>query len=403
MALSVGCPGCGEELTAKWLMYEGGLACKRGCGASRKALAEAVAAKYPHACYVFSDGITGKVKYVGVSTRLPERLVQHAAGRLMHDDGAAALTHEAKTFDAALERAGEDFRVALHGCELAWWFLLRPSENLAVPGHECSGKFRKLDGAEYEVRGCTSQATQALDLETLHVLSCLRGERGGCSAHMVMPSCGVLATTDEAGRRDVLMKAQAWHRMPCREMRKRCCKARRVAHGYCKCRVPCDPVCWPKRGVGEEEVELEVAADADDDEETRMLVEQVQWLGGCRQMMDKVAERRACRFYGEKCPPSAQPQPSASQASWQDEEEPWRLAPLRRQPMSLPRMEEEPPAPVAYVASVVPAVVAASAAKGAKGVDAAARAAAVRAKAIKDVTARAARFRAAAAEIRKMA
>ena len=138
--LTVGCPGCGEELSARWLMCEGGLACKGGCGAPRKALAEAVTAKYPHACYVFSDGVTGRVKYVGVSTRLAGRLTEHAAGRMRHDDGAASLTQEAKTFDAALERAGEDFRVALHGCELAWWFLLRPSENVAVPGHECSGR-----------------------------------------------------------------------------------------------------------------------------------------------------------------------------------------------------------------------------------------------------------------------
>ena len=261
-----------------------------------------MAAKYPHACYVISDGATGQVRNV---CALSARLVD------------------------ALELAGDedvDVRVALHGCELAWWFLLRPSENSgAVPGHESSGMFRKRDGGEYDVRDCRSDATAALDLETLR-----QDDEGcECEAHMVMASCGVLATTDDAGRREAMKRAQAWHRMPCRELRKRRCKARLVANGYCRCSVPCDLVCRTKEDAGEEdnEQELEVVAEADDDEETMRLLEQIQWLGGSRKMMERVAERRACRFYGGT---SVSPQEAnALCADDGEEEEPWRLEPLR--------------------------------------------------------------------------
>ena len=347
--MCIECPGCGEEMSARWLLLEGGLSCPRGCGTTRKALAKAVTSKYPHACYVFSDRATGEVKYVGVSTRLPERLGDHAhgSGRMAMCDGDDDDDDDddreevvGGSLEASLERAGEDLRVALHGCELAWWSLLNPKENRARPAHACSGRFRTRGGDEYELRGgCQSSDTRsarALDLETL-------GDEGGATrAHAVTPRCGIVATTDAPGMPERLRQALERHAVPCREMRKRHCDRRTVAHGYCRCRLPCDAWMRPHAlaldlvqaggsySADAAEPELDMVAERDDDEATRGLVELMSWMRGSRHMREQVLERRARRFYRDDGVASHHPERAAPHPPIKGGQgRPWRLAPLR--------------------------------------------------------------------------
>jgi hypothetical protein len=110
---------------------------------------------------VFSDRLSGACKYVGVSIRLPDRLRAHASSC-----GRLGLSGQAKpaggvlgsVLESSLDLVGEDIRVALHGCEKAWWFLLSPIENVCIPGHLASSMFRMRDGREYNIDRCVSSA-----------------------------------------------------------------------------------------------------------------------------------------------------------------------------------------------------------------------------------------------------
>ena len=147
---------------------------------------------------------------------------------------------------------------------------------------------------------------------------------------LTTPRCGIVETTDAEGMAERMRAALERYAMPCREMRKRRCDRRKVAHGYCRCRLPCDGWMVVDGGAEETEEGLEMAAEQDDDEVTRGMVEQICWQGGSRYLRERVMERRAQRFYGEDAAaPAASTTSTSTSTTGVGQGRPWRLEPLR--------------------------------------------------------------------------